>query len=99
MTYSVLFSEEAQRDLADIADYIGQDSPRRAHTFADELQAFVTDKLSNFPASGPEIGDRRYVVYGNYVILYRVDGPARTVLIQVIVEGHRNWRKAFGSEA
>jgi addiction module RelE/StbE family toxin len=99
VSYAVVFSAEAERDLAAIADYIGQDNPRRARTFTDELQAFVTEKLSTFPASGPEIGSRRYVVFGNHVILYQMDEATSIVLVQVIVEGHRNWRKAYGSSA
>ena len=59
----------------------------------------MTDKLSTFPASGPEVARRRYVVFGNYVILYQIEELASTVLVQVIVEGHRNWREAFGSSA
>jgi len=99
VSYSVLFSEEAELDLGRIADYIAQDNPRRARTFVDELQASVRDKLSTFPASGPEIGGRRYLIFGNYVILYRLDEADKAAIIQVIVEGHRNWREAFGSQA
>ncbi len=98
MSFSVIFSEEAELDLAGIAGHIAQDNPRRARTFVDELQAFVTEKLSAFPASGPRIGDRRYAIFGNYVILYRIDETAKVAVVQVIVEGHRNWRVAFGSE-
>lgn len=99
MSYSVLFSAEAENDLAGIADYIAQDNPGGARTFADELMVFLTDKLSTFPASGPEVGRRRYVVFGNDVILYRIEDAASTVLVQVIVEGHRSWREAFGPSA
>lgn len=98
MSFSVVFSEEAELDLAGIANYIAQNNPRRARTFVDELQAFVTEKLSMFPASGVEIGDRRYAIFGNYVVLYRIDEAARVAIVQVIVEGHRNWREAYGSE-
>ncbi|RST84808.1 type II toxin-antitoxin system RelE/ParE family toxin [Aquibium carbonis] len=99
MSHSVLFTEEAESDLANFADYIAEDNPRRARTVADERQVFVTDKLSTFLVSGPEIGLRRFVVFGNDVILYRIDEAARIVLIEAIVEGHRNWREAFGSSA
>ena len=98
MSYSVVLSEEAERDNAGIADYIVKESPRRARAFADELQAFVLEKLSMFPASGPEIGGRRDAILGNCVILHRLDEAARVALVQVIVEGHRNWRMAFGSQ-
>lgn len=97
MSRSVLFSAEAESDLAGIADVIAQDTPRRALTFVDELRAFVTNKLSTFPAWGPEIGRHRSVVSGSHVIPYRIEEVASTVRGQVIVEGHRNWRAAFGS--
>jgi toxin ParE1/3/4 len=96
VSYSVVFSQEAERDLAGIADYIAKENPRRAGAFADELQAFVLEKLSMFPAPGPEIGGRRDAIFGNCVILYRLDKAARVALVQVIVKGQRNWRMAFG---
>ncbi|APH73702.1 type II toxin-antitoxin system RelE/ParE family toxin [Aquibium oceanicum] len=99
MSFLVLFSRESEQDLANIVDYIARDNPHRAHTFVDELRAHVEEKLSTYPASGPPIGIRRYVVFGNYIIVYRVEESEKIVHVQVIVEGHRNWRRAFENPA
>ena len=95
MSYSVVFAREAESDLAGIIDHISRDNPRRAHIFADDLRKFLMERLSVFPESGPSIGTRRYVVFGNYVIVYRLGVEAKTVYVQLITEGHRNWRRAF----
>jgi mRNA-degrading endonuclease RelE of RelBE toxin-antitoxin system len=31
--------------------------------------------------------------FDNYVILYRVDKPGKTVTIILVTEGHRDWRE------
>lgn len=49
-------------------------------------------------ASGPEIGCRRYAIFGNDVIRDRLDEAAGVAVVEVIVEGRGNWREAFGSQ-
>ena len=72
----VTVSNRAESDLADIADYISLDNPRRALSFAEELEARFVDigeRPMSFPAR-PEWGiNKRSVVHGRYVIIFRVN--------------------------
>ena len=72
----VTVSNRAESDLADIADYISLDNPRRALSFAEELEARFVDigeRPMSFPAR-PEWGmNKRSAVHGRYVIIFRVN--------------------------
>lgn len=72
---SVAFSPKAERDLEDIADYIAKDSPQRALSFIDELEAacqsLATAPLGHQPL--PHIHpDIRRAVHNRYLIFYSV---------------------------
>lgn len=87
----VTFSPAARDDLMEIAVFIAQDNPKRALTFADELE----DKcigLGQTPGIGtmrPELGEGiRMLPHRRYLIFYR---EARGVLrIERIVHGARD---------
>lgn len=73
----VEFSDEAESDLEQIADYIARDSPRRALTFVQELRG-KCEALATTPKGFPLVsryeqhGIRRRV-HGNYLIFYRME--------------------------
>lgn len=95
----VELSSFVEGDLEAIADYIAQDNPRRAVSFIAEIRA-------RFRAVGrepliyrlrPEIGeDARMALSGNYVILFRVAGPA--VRIERVVYGGRDLPRLLEEE-
>jgi toxin ParE1/3/4 len=64
------------RQLQEIQEYIGRDSPERATRFVARLMT-ATRRLESFPLSGavvPEFhrDDLREIVHGSYRIIYRV---------------------------
>ena len=75
---TVLWTKQAQADLAAIRAFISQDSPHYASVLTSRLLA-ATDRLAPFPESGravPEFEDPlvREVVYPPYRIVYRLVG-------------------------
>ncbi len=80
----VVFTEEAETDLEQIADAIAQDSPLRARSFVRELRD-LCERLTDAPTGYPLVpryehtGLRRRV-HGNYLIFYRVDVNAIEVI-------------------
>lgn len=78
------FSDEAESDLEQIADYIAQDNPRRALSFVQELRD-KCEALAYSPKGFPLVpryeghGIRRRV-YGNYLIFYRVENEQVVIL-------------------
>jgi len=74
----VLWTKQAQADLAAIRAFISQDSPHYASVIVSRLIA-ATDRLAPFPESGravPEFEDPlvREVVHPPYRIVYRLVG-------------------------
>jgi toxin ParE1/3/4 len=74
----VLWTKQAQADLAAIRAFISQDSPHYASVIVSRLIA-ATDRLVPFPESGravPEFDDPlvREVVHRPYRIVYRLVG-------------------------
>ena len=92
----VTVSDRAEADLADIADYISLDNPRRALSFADELEARFDDiceRPMSFPAR-PEWGvDKRSAVHGRYVIIFRANDDDIEILR--VVHGARDLDELF----
>ena len=75
---TVLWTEQAQADLAAIRAFISQDSPHYASVIVSRIIA-ATDRLVPFPGSGravPEFEDPsvREVVHRPYRIVYRLVG-------------------------
>lgn len=71
----VIFKPAAKRDLADIADYIAVDNPRRAVTFIEELEqrCIALAKAPHTPRHFPQLGaDAHILPYLNYIIIYRI---------------------------
>jgi len=89
----LVFADEARDDLAHIGERIARDSPHRAVTFIDELEAHCRG-ISETPLTHPLLPGReatrlRRAVHGNYLVFYRID-PDHVVIIRVI-QGARDY--------
>jgi addiction module RelE/StbE family toxin len=92
----IVWSEQAQADLAAIQAYIARDSERYAHLTLERIIEAV-DRLLAWPRSGrivPEIGDEnlREVLVAPYRIVYRLLGDA--VGIATVVHTSREFQLA-----
>jgi plasmid stabilization system protein ParE len=91
--YEVRFSASAEADLDSILLYIAADNPVRAMSFVEELRERTIDFLSVAPNAATSIGRFKYVVFGRYVVAFTVDDAAAVVRVQMVTEGHRDWRR------
>lgn len=94
----VLFRPEAEADLAAIALYVAQSSPKRAHALLARLRK-RTDILKTLPRAGrprPELGDSlRSLVDRPYVLIYRLAGDDAEII--AILHGARDLPAALAS--
>jgi addiction module RelE/StbE family toxin len=76
---NVVFLPEARHDLQEIAEYISKDlqNPIAANNIVKKILS-LSDKLVDFPDMGTSlealdtrINNYRYLVSGNYLIIYR----------------------------
>ncbi len=80
----VVLAEAAEADLEDIADFIAEDSPRRAASFTKELLN-AAYRLADFPSAYPLVpryedrGIRRRP-FGSYLIFYVVASDQITIV-------------------
>lgn len=91
--YEVRFSASAESDLDSILLFIAADSPARAISFMDELRERAANFLAVTPWATSMIGRYRYMVIGNYVIVFSVEEEAGSVQVHLVTEGHRNWQR------
>ena len=83
----VVIGRAAEADLEAVADWIAQDSPRRALSFVIELRDACM-ALGYAPRAFPLVprygthGIRRRV-HGNYLIFYRID-PDQITIIHIL---------------
>jgi toxin ParE1/3/4 len=99
----LVFTDEAKFDLDDIGDWIADHNPVRAITFVDELVARCA-KLTEAPFAYALVSARgnrrisgiRRVVYGQYLIFYRVTADA--VEIVHVLHGARNFESILFPE-
>jgi toxin ParE1/3/4 len=92
---AVKWTKTALANLVAIVEYIEQDNPERAKSFALEIQS-KTNSLSEFPdmgRTGRVAGTRELVIHPNYIIPYRVRGE----LVEILRVQHvaRRWPKRF----
>ena len=96
MSYKVLLTRSAERDLEGIYDYIAEhDSQKNADYVLDKLLE-VVETLSTFPERGAHpkelaaLGIREYrqAFFKPYRIIYRVSG--KQVFIYLIADGRRD---------
>jgi plasmid stabilization system protein ParE len=92
-TYRVFLSRHAQRDVAEIYDYISVDSQENAAAFVLTIEEKVAT-LANMPDRAPLIPENallgtsyRHLVHGKYRIIFRIQGYS--VMILRIIHGAR----------
>jgi toxin ParE1/3/4 len=83
----LVLTDEAREDLADIGNWVARDNPARAVTFIDEIEAYCL-RVAAAPLSYPllpgyESRKLRRAIYGNYLIIYRID-PSAIVMIRIL---------------
>jgi len=89
----VVFSQKAERDLEDIADWIARDNPERAESFVVELIR-TCKSIGRAPRSYP-FADRnrdptlRRRIHGSYLIFF--DIGTKEVEILHVVHGARDY--------
>lgn len=93
MTYAVALGLNAQSDIKNILAYIEAENPHKAVSFVEDLLERMVDRLSSMPNAGSPLGRYRFIMFGRYVIVYRVDEEANLVRVLLVSEGHRDWRE------
>ncbi len=93
MTYEVLISPRAMRDIDEVAAYIELDSPANAQSWLRGVREAIAS-LADLPrrcppareshSEGPEF---RQLVFGSYRILFTITG--QTVFVVHVRHGHR----------
>jgi len=88
----VVWSEDADADLAEIVDYIAQHSPQAARKLAQRLRESVLP-LAYFPQMFKESermpGCREIVAHPNYLVFYRI--LSDRIKIEMVAHGRRNF--------
>ena len=97
--YEVVFSPQADADFDAILHYIAADNPTAAIRFVDTLRKRSVNFLSTTPNGGTRLAALRYIAFGNYVVVYRVDRAALLVRVLLVSEGHRAWRRLLKDRA
>ena len=96
MAYEVFITEAAQRDLADIVEYVAaNDAPEKAVRRFSKIEATILG-LSEFPDRvvypsdlvSEGLGEYREVLFKPYGIIYEVDGNA--VYVYLVADGRRD---------
>jgi addiction module RelE/StbE family toxin len=87
----LVWTNEALNKLAEIDEYISQDSTTRAKGFIQNIMK-STSSLTKFPLKGrmvPEfnISEIREIIYKNYRIVYRINKDQIQIL--TVFEAHR----------
>ena len=101
MKNNIRYSAESRRDLDDIWDYIVSELQNRvaAERVVDRILDAV-ERLKDFAEMGALLssvadvgGDYRFLVSGNYVVFYRVNG--RDVFIDRVLYGRRDYLRVL----
>lgn len=96
MTYEVVLTKDAERDLEDIYRYIAEhDSPANADHVLERLLK-TSETIRTFPDRGacPKelrslgIAEYRQVLFKPYRLIYRVHG--RQIVVYVVADGRRD---------
>lgn len=101
MAYKIIETEQAQQDLSDIVDYIvsSLENPSAAAVFLDEVGACF-DRLERLPLMFEACRDPHLKVLGyrkaqvkNYLMIYKVNEPTKTVSIMRFFHGRQDYEK------
>lgn len=99
MSYKLVVSKPAEKDLADILQYISKDlsAPKAASDFLDEVLKCY-DNVSANPLMYAlcdndrlKVQEYRKAIIKNYIMFYRVDETNNTVYIIRFVYGRRDY--------
>ncbi len=99
--YKLFYTEEADRDLVAIYNYIAEDSPERAIAYLGKIEKCVL-QLRDFPNLGN--GSRyaelsklgvRMLPFEDYLIFYTVNVRTETVNIIRVLHGSVDYRRLF----
>lgn len=82
---TVKWSKRAIASLEKITEYIEQDNPTRAKTFAQEIRqkSCFLEQHPTIGRTGRIIGTRELVAHKHYILIYRVRGE-RVEIIEVL---------------
>lgn len=92
---NIEWSDRAVREIAQLRDYIAQDSPFYARQFTERL-VLAVERLATLPRSGrtvPEAGHQdaiREVLYQGYRLIYRILDDRQLVQIVTVLHGARD---------
>ncbi len=90
------YSRLALNDLEEIAVYIAQDNPQRAHSFVDELEEkcrILSENPKLYRPRDEIAANLRMATHGDYLIFYRETDQG--VRIERILHGARNIETVF----
>lgn len=99
MIYKLVVSKPAEKDLADILQYISKDlsAPKAASDFLDEVLKCY-DNVSANPlmyalCDNDRLKNKKYrkAIIKNYIMFYRVDETSDTVYIMRFIYGRRDY--------
>ena len=87
--FSVEITPSAEADIAEIRDYIAQDSPGNADAFLLALEEQIAS-LERLPERCPRIPENeilgtayRHLIHGSYRTIFRIAG-SRVIILRVI---------------
>ena len=83
--YEVRNTEQADKDLENIATYIAQDNIQTALSYISKLQSDTQRILSTFPHKHREYKDCHVLPYGSYLVLFDIDQKQKIVNVLGIV--------------
>ena len=101
MDYKIIETELAQQDLNDIVDYIicSLENPSAAATLLDEVEACY-NTLERHPmvfeaCHDPHLKALNYrkAIIRNYIMIYKVSEPTRTVSVMRFFHGRQDYEK------
>ncbi|KUO49550.1 MAG: plasmid stabilization protein [Desulfitibacter sp. BRH_c19] len=99
MTYKLIVSKEAHKDIDNIVHYIAVElvNPTAATSFIEDVEksyyAVVHNPRMYSLCKDVSLSRQGYrkIAIKNYLILYRIDDEAKTVFIVRIIYGGRNY--------
>ena len=92
MTYKIVYTAYAERDILEIADHLSDHSLPAAERFLRTVKD-KNECLADMPLMYPKIEDYheyRKMVAGNYIVLYEVNEQTKAVVILRVVHGKRD---------
>ena len=99
--YNLIYSEEIDRDLTAIFNYIAEDSEIRASEYLGKIEACILHLQKN-----PELGrigkypelqrlGVRVLPFENYLILYTISEKNQSVSVLRVIHGSVNYKRLF----